>query len=126
MRHASRRLFRSGLVVVGLIAGSIVLSAPGRAANIYDGYWNVSITTAAGPCDRSYSVAVQIADGRLNGANGAVIGLVSANGAVSAQMGGGERRGTASGRLKGNIGSGRWSGTANGSSCHGRWVASRG
>ena len=121
-----RRSFPFGLAALGLIAGSILVAAPGRAANSYDGYWNVSITTAAGPCDPTYSVAVQIADGRLNGANGAVIGLVSAKFAVSAQMGGGERRGTASGRLKGNIGSGRWSGKASGSSCHGRWTASRG
>ena len=104
----------------------MVLAAPGRAANIYDGYWTVSITTVAGPCDAAYRVAVQIADGHLNGANGAVIGLVSANGTVSAQMGGGQRRGTASGRLKGSVGSGRWSGTASGSSCRGRWTASRG
>jgi hypothetical protein len=104
----------------------MALPAPGRAANIYDGYWTVSITTVAGPCDRTYNVAVQIADGHLNGANGAVIGLVSANGTVSAQMGGGERHGVASGRLKGSLGSGRWSGRASGSSCHGRWTASRG
>ena len=124
--HRASRLFQSGLAALGLIAGSILLSVPGRAANIYDGYWSVSITTVAGPCDPTYSVAVQIADGRLNGANGAVIGIVSANGAVSAQLGGGERRGTASGRLKGNLGSGRWSGTSGGSNCHGRWAASRG
>jgi hypothetical protein len=104
----------------------MTFSAPSRAANIYDGYWTVSITTVAGPCDPTYRVAVQIADGHLNGANGAVIGLVSANGTVSAQMGGGQRRGAASGRLKGSVGSGRWSGTASGSSCRGRWTASRG
>ena len=132
MHDAARRcrfhfgLVHFGLAALGLIAGLGALSAPGRAANVYDGYWNVSITTVAGPCDPTYSVAVQVADGRLNGANGALIGRVSANGAVSVQMGGGERRGTASGRLKVNIGSGHWSGTANGSSCHGRWIATRG
>jgi hypothetical protein len=121
-----RRSFHFGLAALGLIAASSALSGPARAANLYDGYWDVSITTIAGPCDPTYSVAVQVSDGRLNGANGALLGLVSANGAVSVQMGGGERRGTASGRLKGNVGSGRWSGTASGSSCHGRWTASRG
>jgi hypothetical protein len=125
IQTSRQRSFLFGLAALGLIAGSIMLATPARATSSYDGYWNVSITTVAGPCDPTYSVAVQIADGRLNGANGAIIGLVSTNGAVSAQMGGGERRGTASGRLKGNTGSGSWSGTASGSSCHGRWAASR-
>ena len=131
MAHASRRpAFYVGLTALALAAGSGALSAPshaaGHAANLYDGYWNVSIVTQAGSCDPTYSVAVQIADGRLNGANGALIGFVNANGAVSVQMGGGERRGTASGRLKGTTGSGRWSGTAAGASCRGRWTATRG
>ena len=127
MHHASRRrALCFGVTTLALAAGSGALSTPGHAANVYDGYWNVSIVTQAGSCDPTYSVAVQVADGRLNGANGALIGFVSANGAVSVQMGGGERRGTASGRLKGTTGSGRWSGTAAGASCRGRWTATRG
>jgi hypothetical protein len=131
MHHAlaqlhSRRWFRSGLAIATVVVAVTALSAPTRAANVFDGYWNVSIKTQAGACDPSYSFAVEIADGRLNGANGALVGLVSNKGAVSVQMGGGDRRGTANGKLSGNGGAGRWSGKATGASCSGRWTAQRG
>ena len=75
---------------------------------------------------RTLNYAVSIINGRLDGANGALLGNVNAKGGVSVLMGGGDRRGTASGRLVGNTGSGRWSGNATGASCSGSWTARRG
>jgi hypothetical protein len=102
--------------------------APGkaRAAMPFDGNWTVSIVTQSGSCDRALSFPVSIVDGRLDGANGALLGTVNAKGGVSVMLGGGDRRGSASGRLIGNSGSGRWSGNATGASCSGRWSAQRG
>ena len=102
--------------------------APGKvsAAMPFDGSWSVSITTQSGSCDRAYNFAVSIIDGRLDGANGALLGTVNNKGGLNVMMGGGDRRGTASGKLSGNAGSGRWSGNATGASCSGQWTARRG
>jgi hypothetical protein len=102
--------------------------APGkaRAAMPFDGNWTVSIITQSGSCDRSLSFPVSIVDGRLDGANGALLGTVTPKGGVNVMLGGGDRRGSASGRLAGNAGSGRWSGNATGASCSGSWTARRG
>lgn len=112
-------------------AGALALAAaltPGKALAVmpFDGSWNVSIVTQSGSCDRAYNFAVSIADGRLDGANGALLGTVNSKGGVNVMMGGGDRRGTASGKLSGNTGSGRWSGNATGASCSGQWTARRG
>jgi len=107
---------------------ALTVAAPGkaRAAMPFDGSWNVQIQTLSGTCDRSHSLMVSIVDGRLDGANGVLLGTVNTNGGVSAMIGGGERRGSASGKLAGNAGSGRWSGVSNGSPCSGSWSAHRG
>ena len=114
--------------VAGAALGALAALAPGkaRAAMPFDGSWSVSIITQSGSCDRAYNFAVSIVDGRLDGANGALLGIVNNKGGVSVQLGGGDRRGSASGRLVGNFGSGRWSGNATGASCSGRWTAQRG
>jgi hypothetical protein len=107
---------------------ALAMLAPGKAhaAMPFDGNWTVSIQTQSGSCDRSYNFAVSIVDGRLDGANGALLGNVNSKGGISVMLGGGDRRGTASGRLMGNSGSGRWSGNATGASCSGNWTARRG
>jgi len=92
----------------------------------FDGSWSVSIVTQSGSCDRTLSLPVSIVDGRLDGANGAMLGTVNAKGGVIVMMSGGDRRGTANGRLVGNSGSGRWTGNATGASCSGSWTARRG
>jgi hypothetical protein len=112
-------------------AAALALAAaltPGKAlaAMPFDGSWTVSIMTQSGSCDRANNFTVSIVDGRLDGANGALLGTVNSKGGVSVLMGGGDRRGTASGRLAGNAGSGRWSGNATGASCSGQWTARRG
>ena len=112
----------------GAALAALAVMAPGkaRAAMPFDGYWNVSIMTMSGTCDRSYNFAVSIRDGRLDGGNGALLGTVNTKGGLNAMLGGGDRRGQASGKLAGNSGSGRWSGNATGASCSGRWTAQRG
>lgn len=113
--------------IAGAVLAALAALAPGqaRAAMPFDGHWTVSIETRSGTCDRTLSFPVSIVDGRLDGANGALLGTVNTKGGVSVMLGGGDRRGTASGRLAGNSGAGRWSGNATGASCSGRWTATR-
>jgi hypothetical protein len=112
----------------GAALAALAAMAPGKAgaAMPFDGSWTVSIKTQSGSCDPTYTFPVSISDGRLDGANGALLGTVNAKGGVSVMMGGGDRRGSASGRLVGNAGSGRWSGSATGAACSGSWTARRG
>ena len=51
-----------------------------RAAMPFDGYWTVSIVTQSGSCDRTLVLPVSIVDGRLDGANGALLGTVNSQG----------------------------------------------
>ena len=110
------------LTVASALAASIGFA---NAASLYDGYWSVSIHTLRGACDPSFSVSVNIRDGRLDGANGALAGSVGRSGTLSAMIGGGETRAHASGRLAATTGGGRWTGVRRGGPCSGRWVAQR-
>jgi hypothetical protein len=107
---------------------AVATFAPGkaRAAMPFDGSWTVSIMTQSGSCNPTYTFPVSIVDGRLDGANGALLGTVNARGSVSVMLGGSDRRGSATGRLTAKSGSGRWSGSATGAACSGRWTATRG
>lgn len=118
--------FWLGTAAAALAALAVLAPGKARAAMPFDGHWRVSIQTLSGTCDRSYNFNVSIADGRLDGANGALLGTVNAKGGLNAMIGGGERRGSASGKLAGNAGSGRWTGVSSGSPCSGRWTAQRG
>lgn len=116
---------RRGAVALAAIAAVIASGGLARADTLYDGYWNVSIVTLRGACDRSASVSVSIRDGRIDGANGALVGSVGRNGALRAMIGGGDSRASASGRLAGAGGGGGWSGIRNGGPCSGRWSAQK-
>ena len=109
-----------------LAALAVMMPGKARAAMPFDGHWRVSIQTLSGNCDRSYNFAASIVDGRLDAANGALLGTVNSKGGVSAMVGGGDRRASATGKLAGNSGGGRWSGTSAGAPCSGRWTAQRG
>jgi hypothetical protein len=122
----SARSFWFAATAAALAALAALAPGEARAAMPFDGNWTVSIVTQSGSCDRTLRFPVSIIDGRLDGANGALLGTVNAKGGVNAMLGGGDRRGSASGRLTGNAGSGRWSGNATGASCSGRWTAQRG
>ena len=117
---------RLAACAAALALAATLIPGTARAAMPFDGSWSVSIVTQSGSCDRTLSLPVSIVDGRLDGANGAMLGTVNAKGGVNVMMGGGDRRGTASGRLVGNSGSGRWTGNATGASCSGSWTARRG
>jgi hypothetical protein len=121
----SVRTFRLAACATALAVLAAMMPGKAHAAMPFDGSWSVSIITQAGSCDRSYNFAVSIIDGRLDGANGALLGTVNSKGGLNVLLGGGDRRGQASGRLVGNSGSGRWSGNATGASCSGRWTAQR-
>ena len=122
----THRHFWFTAAAAGLAALAALAPGKARAAMPFDGNWTVSIITQSGSCDRTLSFPVSIVDGRLDGANGALLGSVNTKGGLNATLGGGDRRGSASGRLTGNAGSGRWSGNATGASCSGRWTAQRG
>ena len=122
----SLRKFQLAACVAAFALAAGLTPGKALAAMPFDGSWTVSIMTQSGSCDRAYNFAVSVVDGRLDGANGALLGTVNGKGGVSVLMGGGDRRGTASGRLAGNSGSGRWSGNATGASCSGHWTARRG
>jgi|SRR6188474_2804014 len=116
------------LAAAGAALAALALTTPGpaRAAMPFDGSWKVSIETLSGSCDRSYNFNVSIVDGRLDAANGALLGTVNPKGGVSAIIGGGDRRASANGKLAGSAGSGRWTGVQKGAPCSGRWTAHRG
>lgn len=120
------RKFRLAACTAALALAAALTPGKVLAAMPFDGSWTVSIMTQSGSCDRAYNFAVNIVDGRLDGANGALLGTVTSKGGINVLMGGGDRRGTASGKLAGNAGSGRWSGNATGASCSGQWTARRG
>jgi hypothetical protein len=122
----SARPFWFAATAAALAALAALAPSKARAAMPFDGNWTVSIITQSGSCDRTLSFPVSIVDGRLDGANGALLGTVTPKGGVNAMLGGGDRRGSASGRLTANAGSGRWSGNATGASCSGSWTARRG
>ena len=117
------------LAAAGAALAALAVTAPptaARAAMPFDGSWRVSIQTLSGSCDPVYNFNVSIVDGRLDAANGALLGTVNTKGGVSAVIGGGDRRASANGKLAGNAGSGRWNGVSKGAPCSGRWTASRG
>jgi len=122
--NATHLRFAAAGAALAMLAALLPVKA--HAAMPFDGSWTVRIETQSGTCDRSLSFPVSIVDGRLDGANGALLGTVNAKGGVSVMLGGGDRNGRASGRLSGNAGSGRWSGNATGATCSGSWTATRG
>lgn len=120
------RKFRLTVCVAALTLAAVLAPGAASAGMPFDGFWKVSIETQSGTCDRALNLSVSIVEGRLDGANGALLGTVNSKGGLNALIGGGDRRATASGRLAGNSGSGRWSGIATGAACSGRWTAQRG
>jgi hypothetical protein len=120
------RHFWFAAAAAALVALAVTAPGKARAAMPFDGHWKVQIHTLSGSCDRSYNFAASIVDGRLDAANGALLGTVNNKGGVSAMVGGGDRRASATGKLTGNSGGGRWTGTSAGAPCSGNWTAQRG
>jgi len=96
------------------------------SARAYDGYWNISIVTQRGICDRSYQFQVQIANGYVSFQGPAsVTGHVSSRGGVRVSLWAGDKRASGSGRLSRTSGRGRWAGHSSSSRCSGYWIARR-
>src|SRR5215218_9580384 len=82
------RHFWLAAAAAALVALTVTAPGKARAAMPFDGHWKVQIQTLSGTCDRSRNFAVSIVDGRLDGANGALLGTVNNKGGVSAMLGG--------------------------------------
>ena len=109
----------------GLIGSNGAIAASAKPDG-FNGTWSVQLVTDEGSCDRSYSYAVAVENGRVRPAGDAsttVSGQVGANGAVSLDIRRGIARADASGRLQANAGSGTWRVSMVG--CSGRWTAQR-
>ena len=101
------------------------MAAGGKPAG-FNGTWSVQLVTDEGSCDRIYSYAVAVENGRVRpvgDASTTVTGQVGANGAVNLDIRRGIARADASGRLQANSGSGTWQVSMVG--CSGRWTAQR-
>ncbi len=109
----------------GLIGLSGAMAASAKPEG-FNGTWSVQLVTDEGSCDRSYSYAVAVENGRVRPAGDAstsVSGQVGANGAVNLDIRRGLARADASGRLQATSGSGTWRVSMVG--CSGRWTAQR-
>jgi hypothetical protein len=101
-------------------------TAHAYSVRAYDGWWNISIVTQRGVCDRSYQFQVQIAGGYVTFQGPASItGRVSSRGGVSVSVWAGDKRASGSGRLSGTSGRGHWAGHSSTGRCSGYWVAQR-
>ncbi len=110
---------------IGVIGVHGAMAAGGKPGG-FNGTWSVQLVTDEGSCDRSYSYAVAVENGRVRPAGDAsttVSGQVGANGAVNLDIRRGIARADASGRLQANAGSGTWRVSMVG--CSGRWTAQR-
>ena len=110
----------------GLVLGGAANAGP-VSKKAYDGTWSVVISTESGPCDRSYSYAVAIEDGRVQQASssdGTVIsGTIASDGSVGLGLLIGPASADASGRLRAMTGSGTWKLPMLG--CSGSWTAQK-
>jgi hypothetical protein len=113
-----------GAAVAALVVASAFESAVART--VFDGTWNIRVTTTRGACDQSTSFNVQIYDGIVQGQGGfPVQGRVSPSGAVRVSIHSGNSHANGSGRLRGGSGGGSWRGSGSRGVCSGSWSASR-
>jgi hypothetical protein len=115
----------STLAIAGAVAVTVAIGSA-RAANPYDGSWQVTITTTRGACDSGSGFGLQVRNGVVYGYGSfAVSGHVSPNGATSVSVSAGDQRASGSGRLRGNSGGGSWHGSGSRGVCSGSWYATR-
>jgi len=117
-------------ILAFVIAASTFDTAAARqryaVRNAYDGWWNTSIVTQRGSCDRSYQFQVQISNGILSFQGPASItGRVSSRGSVRVSVWAGDKRASDHGRLSPRSGTRRWAGSSRTSRCSGYWTAQR-
>ncbi|RZN33737.1 hypothetical protein [Bradyrhizobium sp. Leo121] len=110
--------------VIAAMGSLLVTSADARSA--YDGRWVLVFVTQHGPCDPTYSFAVNIINGIVTHPNLVNFrGRVARSGAVRASVTVHEKYASGSGRLVGPSGRGTWSGHSGKGRCAGYWIAQR-
>ena len=123
------RISCAGILAFVIVASTYdVAAARNRYAvsTHHDGWWNISIVTQRGPCDRSYQFQVRITNGIVTFQGPASItGRVSSRGRVRVSVWAGDKRAHGSGRLSRTSGRGRWAGRSSTAHCSGYWTARR-
>ncbi len=126
-RHRTWQMIILTAAAVAAIASAVPVRADAQGSRtVYDGSWNVMITSDVGECT-PYNVRIEIEGGRLLPQAGAeVSGSVGRSGDVAVRVSSGASFASGSGRLSSAFGSGRWSGRGSSGFCKGRWTAKRG
>ena len=115
----ARSSLRSGLLFLAIAVSALSLSSAGQARSAFDGRWMVQAVAHSGRCTESYSVAVQVANGQINGNyfGAAAAGRVDSSGRLILRI----DVVRASGALAAGTGLGRWQSPT----CNGTWTARR-
>jgi hypothetical protein len=116
-----RDYFRNGLFAAMFALGLPVAQA--SAATIFDGAWNVRITSSSETCGNGATVAIGISNGQVASSSAVVSasGRVADAGTISVTLSSGVKRAIGFGHLSGTSGSGTWRGVM----CTGSWTAEK-
>jgi hypothetical protein len=114
-----RASLQSGLLLAAVAAFALPLSSVGQARYPFDGRWRVEAVADPSKCSIRYTIAIQVANGRISGAFfGAVArGGVDGNGNLILRI----DVVRATGALAARTGLGRWKSPT----CNGTWTARR-
>jgi hypothetical protein len=119
------RLFKPlSAFALTLALGAATLPGQAGAATAFDGVWSVQIKAENGDCNASYTVPIQVSDGRISYSgpfNAKASGKIGANGALSVSFAHSDKVVNARGSLKGGSGYGSWKSPSQ--RCDGTWVA---
>jgi hypothetical protein len=115
----------AGFALALIVLASAAAEARSRNAFPYDGPWQLTFTTRAGPCE-SYDFQVNIRRGIISHPNLVRFhGAVSPKGLARASVAVSDKSAAGTGRLTLTDGSGSWSGRSGTARCSGRWIARR-
>lgn len=114
--------FRKGLFAT-IVAIAFPLTQATAATSIFDGAWNVRISSSSETCGNGATVAIGINNGQIASSSAAVTasGRVADAGSINVTLSTGIKRAVGFGRLSGTSGSGTWRGPM----CTGTWTAER-
>jgi hypothetical protein len=120
--------------MIGRIAGASILAfvatastaSIAAAGTIYDGQWNLTITTERGTCEASYHFVVDINNGIVSHPNLVKLhGRVAKGGSVQVSVSAAGKTAAGAGRMSRSSGRGRWTGHSGQDRCSGSWAAQR-
>ncbi|WP_312015754.1 hypothetical protein [Bradyrhizobium liaoningense] len=108
---------------VSIVAIAFPLTQAGATTSIFDGAWNVRISSSSETCGNGATVSIGISNGQIASSNAAVSasGRVADAGSINVTLSTGVKRAVGFGRLSGTSGSGTWCGSL----CTGTWTAER-